>query len=461
MKSRLLTLPAVLALAVTASAPTLAHGAPKPVAKPDRVTVQVDAAKRVPVLKNDRVGTFGSLHVVKAPKALKVVPKGRTLRVVAKKAGTFKVRYLAVGSRGPAAATLRVTVKAPKRAAVKTATKRTASTCTKPMPDTAAGWEQAFRDLGGQYAFGDQGTSVALPDGRQLFMLGDTVQGTLTPTGGVTNWTMPHSTFVLADQGCLTIHKTTNQGMIPNASNGDYYWPASAVVSNGKLYVFAHRIRAGNGTFSVIDKVLTEFTLPTGGVPTFKKHLFSVKTATSAEPILWGAGSFVKDGYAYIYGNKVVHGTWVWGRDVHVARVPVGQVATKSSWRYWNGSSWGTNAAAAATTHPALNGIGSSISPYFDNATGKYVLVGKKNDMLGAEIVALTSPNPYGPWAEQVLHLHPYNNGNSSYSPMAHPQIPMASGKTFITYSRNHTSGSVVLQNIELGRFAFIEAAVN
>lgn len=340
------------------------------------------------------------------------------------------------------------------------ATKPKLPRCSKPAPTTAAQWNRAFRSLGGKYAYGDQGTSLKLPDGRQLFMLGDTVQGTLTKSGGVKNWTLPHSTFVIANRGCLSIHRTTVEGMIPNAANGDYYWPASAVISSGSLYVFADRVRASKGAFQLVDRVLTEFTLPYGGVPKFKRHVFAARTPTKAEPITWGAGTFVKDGYAYIYGNKVVKAVWTYGRDVHLARVPVGQVTKKSAWRYWDGKTWGTNAAAAAVIHPAADGPGATLSPYYDRKLKKYVVIGKKNDFLGDEIIALTSPNPYGPFTEQVLHRNPLRDGKISYSPMAHPQIPLKSGKTFLTYAKNHTDVNRVLRNVELGRFSFLEVSV-
>ncbi len=66
--------------------------------------------------------------------------------------------------------------------------------CARSTPRTASGWDATFDRLGGRFAIGDQSTSFQLPDGRTMWLFGDTIQGNLTKSGGVTNWRMPHST---------------------------------------------------------------------------------------------------------------------------------------------------------------------------------------------------------------------------------------------------------------------------
>ena len=77
--------------------------------------------------------------------------------------------------------------------------------CTAAAPTTAAGYQRMFDGLYGRWAGGDQAVSVALPDGRTLWIFADTISGERAPDGGyAAGWTMRHNSFVVQDGGCLT-----------------------------------------------------------------------------------------------------------------------------------------------------------------------------------------------------------------------------------------------------------------
>jgi hypothetical protein len=124
-------------------------------------------------------------------------------------------------------------------------------------------------------------------------------------------------------------------------------------------------------------------------------------------------------GHVYMYGTPN-------GRfgDVHLARVPESRLLEPGEYRYWNGSSWGTdqNAAAAVAGAPV-----SEVSVQYSRYLGKFVMMYLDEHM--ASVVMRTSPTPTGPWSgKQVVaagadfpklygaFIHPWSaDSNSPY----------------------------------------------
>ena len=74
---------------------------------------------------------------------------------------------------------------APTRPHVQTAASFGAPVCGSQAPRSAADYQDLFRRLhDSSLSGGDGGRSVALPDGRSLFLFGDSFQGGVDATGG-------------------------------------------------------------------------------------------------------------------------------------------------------------------------------------------------------------------------------------------------------------------------------------
>lgn len=121
-----------------------------------------------------------------------------------------------------------------------------------------------------------------------------------------------------------------------------------------------------------------------------------------------------------------------------VARVPIGQITTPSSWSFWDGRGW-SRSPAAARDISAVGATGAGLS-VTARSNGVFVAVTKPGEYRGTQLVALTSVGPVGPWRRTVVGGTTTSNpGIRLYLALAHPEIKLASGRTLVTVSRNTT----------------------
>jgi hypothetical protein len=105
--------------------------------------------------------------------------------------------------------------------------------CAAAAPTTAVGYTRLFAVLPrSQWAAADVSISVALPDGRVVWLYGDTLS-----TGR-----FAHSTAIVQDRGCLHVSRGGAQ-LLPNDDAHHIYWIESAhVISASRLNVTARSI---------------------------------------------------------------------------------------------------------------------------------------------------------------------------------------------------------------------------
>jgi hypothetical protein len=105
--------------------------------------------------------------------------------------------------------------------------------CTKRAPNSAVGYAAMFRALPATlWAGGDLSLSVPLPDGRSVWLYGDTFS-----TGR-----MVHSSAVTQDRGCVHVSHDGAQ-LLPNDDADDVYWIAAArVTGSAQLTITAQRV---------------------------------------------------------------------------------------------------------------------------------------------------------------------------------------------------------------------------
>lgn len=149
------------------------------------------------------------------------------------------------------------------KVAVKVAHAATQARCALPAPSTARGFAKLFSSINtAEWGAADVSISVPLPDGRSVWLYGDTFEqdaiylknGALDTTKP---WRMPHSTSIVQDGGCLHVSNGGNQ-LLPNDDATHIYWITSATALTGTwnnwLHVTARSITiTGKGAWSFSD----------------------------------------------------------------------------------------------------------------------------------------------------------------------------------------------------------------
>jgi hypothetical protein len=273
---------------------------------------------------------------------------------------------------------------------------------------------------------GSDGTySVQLPDGRTLWIFGDTFIGNVTPDNRriKTNPSYIRNSFVLFEGNELRTlhqgepHEFKSMMIPPEVSDGTsgftelqlWYWPGDAFIENGKLNVFASKFFQKDHTdmwaFEFRGTELVEFSLP-------DVKLSGVHRFNDLDSIHYGHAVYEAPDYTYIYGLK--------NELAYVARAMKGNV--RGSWQFYNGKEWVDDVRDAA---PMLDAKGSEQFSVIDHK-GTYILIMQDTD-LGRKIYSYTSSTPYGPWENRKMIYEtpiPENCQQCwTYNALAHPQF--------------------------------------
>jgi hypothetical protein len=316
-------------------------------------------------------------------------------------------------------------------------------------PRTTNGWFQLFQaksDL--TWSGSDQATSYkAAANGLTYWLFGDTILGTRNPATGGYNpgWSMVANTILTESNGILTSATATNPA-IPNALNGDRYWPQGVFEANGYLYCQCSRVRQTNSGLGFIPfgAEFAKFQFQPGGRITLLGMISTPGTGIAegvgTSAIQWIRDAVVHDGYIYIFGDAIT-GVPLSPKAAYVSRVTVAEVENTNSWRFWNGATWITNSSNSASILPDMP---SSVRYY----GGKWVMLYKPFAGFGDQVKAALASNPWGPYSSgQVIfqspggstsngvttELHCYN----TYSPQSHTTYPLSSGKLLVSIAWN------------------------
>jgi hypothetical protein len=287
-----------------------------------------------------------------------------------------------------------------------TATQAT-SYCAPSVPSSAAAYAAAFDGLRHTTSWlsADTAVAVPLPDGRTVWLFGDTFAGTLQTDGTIgPNSRFLDNSFVVQNGACLTPleggQPSAPVSLIPEPTAGEAYWPASAVVESGVLRVFCtHVRRTGLGPldFAIVDMQVATFSLPGLAFQGVQPLPF-----TTGPTQLYGSTSFVdSDGKAYLYEQNQ--------GNVFVARAPVGQILVPGAWQFWGdpgtGPTWISNQAQSVpmqwTNMPNLipaPGAGPRSQPWVRRTSTGYLATAKLANAVTDDVSVFTAASPQGPW---------------------------------------------------------------
>lgn len=325
-------------------------------------------------------------------------------------------------------------------------------------PTTGSAWERLFDGLRDGWSGGDGAASVRLPDGRLLWLFGDTFTGSVAPDGRRgTDARIVRNSFVVTDGSCASVATPGTEALV-SGPDGSWLWPTAGVVSSvgepgapSTVTVFAQRlVRDGHDAFGFRrgGAAVVQVTVPWRGVP-----VVGTPVDLPAGDVLWGA-ALVRDGATtWVYGTRAVDEPLVFGRDLLLARAPTATVDDPSTWTYRTASGWSARAADAAVVRPARAGV--STVPSAAKVGGAYVVVTKAQEFLDPQVVELRSAHPWGPWTTTRLLTSATSGSVLRYSPA------IVAGATdqhaVVVVSRTSTSSEQLMADVELARPTFAD----
>ncbi len=326
---------------------------------------------------------------------------------------------------------------------------------TAPVVEVVAAQEALFhaepRWLGGDAAY-----STLLPDGRVLWLFGDSfvaVSGAHVRREA----RMPHNTIAIqsaADPDAASMHffwrddpegKPTSFFADPSADR--WLWPGAAVVVDGKLLVFLVEIGRSEGglgfTTGASRAVLVEDTTgdPTGW--TFAD--------VAVPPNPWGAP--VGFGAALVDGEHLVCFAPREPGDhaIFVARYDVADAARGdlSSPQWLQDGAWRAQADVDGEPTAAWTQGQTELSVHKEAATQRFVAI-SVDGFGGTNVVARTAERIEGPWSTTEVLFRPEESDRANilvYSAKAHPWLP---GPIVVTYSTNTTDFAALVGDTTL-----------
>ncbi|MEZ5014364.1 MAG: DUF5005 domain-containing protein [Chitinophagales bacterium] len=311
-----------------------------------------------------------------------------------------------------------------------------------------------FNRYGNGWTGGDASYSVALPDGRSVWMFGDSFLDTV-----YADYTRPFAELV---RNSFVVQQGNNLTTIVGGTIDDpsalvdtddptlrWYWPGDGTVIGDTLYVYMmyfQKTGPGGWDYAYQRTDLVAYSLP--AITEISR------TTVFTEPhITWGTTIMEDGGFNYVYGTEGATLT----KYMHVLRYPAGNIHATPE--YWNGSGW-------TTTIPAYNvgrlekqsGFAVDVSAQFAvfYAAGKYRLVTQHN-LFGPDIYSWESINPTGPWKQrQTIYVTPETGDEHfTYNAWVHPEFG-TSGYMLLTYNENSNNFLDLFNDARIYRPKFI-----
>lgn len=332
------------------------------------------------------------------------------------------------------------------------------------LKTTTTGYDRLFSakvmpDKGG-VSIGDGTYSVALPDGKTLFIFQDSNVGEIQNGKLVSGFHMYRNSYSLYDpqQGTVKAIVTSHSqsAAIPpdHPDEDEWYWPCDGFTDGNNLYIFQmqHKnIGGGMWGFAYKETRITTYSLPD-------------LTLVDDSPIpyeLYGdyaphfGSAVMKEGeWAYLYACVNYENSA--DSDIIVARTKASDLLT--SWEFWDGSTWRKDGVDKAVVMHGLDEVypGTQFSVF--KAGGKYILLNYNHWFWIPEIYTLVSDSPAGPWTNKktIYKIPPLEQSNwFAYNAVAHPQFER-DGMIPFSFNVNTDKGSEHYSNVLSYRPRFV-----
>jgi hypothetical protein len=318
-----------------------------------------------------------------------------------------------------------------------------------PQPDPDRFYNDLFTRHGGGWTGADGTRSVALPDGRILWLFGDTFLGTVrTDRSRPRAAPMVRNTFVVQSGDTLvTLHGGTAaspQAFVTPQDKDSWYWPTDGLVEGNRLLVFLPRFTAtgpGMWDWRWSGTDIGTFSLP-------ELRLEKITAAVAVNRVIYGAAILEDADATFIYGVEDVHSA----KHVHIAKAGPGHL--DDAWEYWNGEGWTVDPLASKRLFS-----GAAMQFSVIKTGGHYILISSDNrNPFDSAIVAYASPSPVGPWSlSSLLYRPPEATGDIvAYNALAHPHLSPR-GRLLLSYNLNNIrDAGAVFRNADVYRPRFV-----
>lgn len=312
-------------------------------------------------------------------------------------------------------------------------------------PDAA--FNAQFGQRADGWSGGDGSLSVALPDGRVLWLFGDSFIGAINADGS-----RAENTRMIRNAGMIQTGTTfaTLHGEPAWITPDDpdlWYWPGDGTVQGDQVIVFMSTFRQGQpgmwGFESTGRDDAVILALPTLEVQAI--------IPVDADPRVRQGINVLEDGaYVYIYGVEYDDGA----KYSHVARAPAGDVL--GTWEYYTGAGWSPDPAQSTRI---LRDVSDEYGVIKHGDT--YYLITQESTF-GTKIYAYTAPAPEGPWESPVLLYCTPETGDNvfTYNAQPHPEFT-ADDELLISYDVNSQVFEEVLVDASIYRPRFIRVPLN
>jgi hypothetical protein len=293
---------------------------------------------------------------------------------------------------------------------------------------------------------GDAAWSAKLPDGRVVWLFGDTFIGGVDAVGrrDLSAPLVRNSMVAQERDGTMrTLVTREPQGFgatVPGGGADDWYWPGPPVVSDRVLEVpMAHIVRTGPGEwdFKAQGTSLAVFRLP-------DLRLQSVTPLITPPAVNMASAAATSARFTYIYGTR---DSGIGAKDAFVARAPAGEL--RAPWKYWNGRRWSRDATSA---RPVAHGVADQFSVL--RTDRGWTLVSQVP--MARDIVAFRAGRPQGVWAAAAhVARTPAIPHALTYNATVHPEFSKG-GRLTLGFCVNADTWSRVYTDAALYRPRFM-----
>jgi len=294
----------------------------------------------------------------------------------------------------------------------------------------------------GSITGGDGTYSIVLPDGRSLFLMGDSYTGPVTHGSRSLSDHMFRNAYILYDQGSVKAlidanGENSSAAVPPGVTNEHekWYWPGHGFARGNRLYVFQtlmYQGEPGMWGFRYQTTDILEYSLPDITLKSTKTIPFE-----GSSDIHFGVAVLDDRDYIYIYAQVDVDNGWNPVSEALVARTTIDRLYT--DWEYYDGASW-SHRASDAVSMEGLTTVPVSSQFNVFKLKDTYVLLTQSKQFNSGEIYTFIADQPQGPWYNKTLIHQIEEQGDPkvfTYNAMAHPQFEQ-DGKILISYNVNH-----------------------
>ena len=305
----------------------------------------------------------------------------------------------------------------------------------------AVDFNQLFTRYSG-WTGGDATYSIPLPDGRIMWLFGDSFIGTVKPDRSRTGGLFLRNAVMIQDGNQMTTLSGGVSAFLEPSNPGWWYWPGHGLAHGDTLQVIFFGFKSTGGgawDFAYASVDVATFHLP-------DLTLISIERKVTDPPTNYGACVLEDGGYTYLYGSEKVG----LSKFMHVARVQGRDL--NGTWEYFTGTDWTTDPAASARVFAHV----SDQFSVFKKDSRYYLLT--QHHILGGEIFIYDSDNPaIGFDDKKLVYCTPQSNAGNlfTYNAFAHTEFSGSDG-LLVSYNVNSFVFGDLFQNADNYRPYFV-----